>query len=101
MSSPSATPDAPTHHWEELAQRLDHFLAAWATVEGAGGSPPAIKGFLPDEPGPLRRLVLVELIKSDMEQRIKLTEGSDPSTPALKKLETYAAQFPELRETAT
>ena len=71
-SSADALADAPTHHWEELAQRLDDFLAAWEKVESPGGTPPAIKNYLPTEPPSLRRLVLVELIKTDMEKRVKV-----------------------------
>ena len=102
--SPADAPaDAPTHHWEELAQRLDDFLAAWEKVEAPNGTPPAIKNFLPAQPPALRRLVLVELIKTDMEKRVKV-EAADSSiqpTVSLKRLETYAVQFPELREAAT
>jgi serine/threonine protein kinase len=102
-SSAEALVDAPTHHWEELAQRLDDFLAAWEKVESPNGTPPAIKNYLPAEPPSLRRLVLVELIKTDMEKRVKV-EAADTSiqpSVSLKRLETYAAQFPELREAST
>ena len=95
--------DAPTHHWEELAQRLGDFLTAWESVQQEKSSPPSLKSFLPLEPAALRRLVLVELIKSDMEQRVKIGPAGDgsPSPESLKRLETYAAQFPELREAST
>ena len=102
-SSADALADAPTHHWEELARRLDDFLAAWEKVESPGGTPPAIKNYLPTEPPSLRRLVLVELIKTDMEKRVKVEAADTSIQPAvsLKRLETYAAQFPDLREPAT
>ena len=95
--------DAPTHHWDELARRLEEFLAAWEQVEPSQGSPPGIKNFLPAEPPALRKLVLVELIKTDMEQRSKMgsADSSNPVPASPKRLETYAAQFPELRESAT
>lgn len=95
--------DAPTHHWEELARRLEDFLTAWGKVEPSVSSPPSIKNFLPAEPLALRKLVLVELIKTDMEQRSKMgpADSSNPAPASLKRLENYAAQFPELREGAT
>ncbi|MFN0021655.1 MAG: serine/threonine-protein kinase [Pirellulaceae bacterium] len=107
MSSlPSATDalaDAHTHHWDELARRLEDFLTAWEKVEPEKSSPPTIRNFLPAEPPPLRRLVLVELIKTDMEQRAKMApaDSSNSGPASRKRLETYAAQFPELREGRT
>ena len=89
-----APPDAPTHQWDELARRLDEFLAAWEKGAGKG---PQLGNFLPAQPPPLRRLVLVELIKADLEQRSK--DGAVVSLP--KRLEEYAAEFPELLEAAT
>ncbi|MCE9528311.1 MAG: serine/threonine protein kinase [Planctomycetales bacterium] len=103
MSSAAEISDAPTHHWDELARRLDDFLTAWEQAEQEKGSPPTIQSFLPAEPAALRRLVLVELIKSDMEQRVKMgaADSVNPLTESFKRLETYAAQFPELREAST
>lgn len=103
MSSIVELADAPTHHWDELARRLEEFLSAWEKVEQEKDAPPSIKSFLPAEPLALRRLVLVELIKSDMEQRIKMSpaERGNLPTESLKRLETYAVQFPELKEGST
>src|SRR5262245_60288185 len=70
--------------WDDLAQRVDALLAAWEA-----GAPPALAAFLPAEPGPRRQLVLVELIKVDLEQRI--AHGLP-----LKRVEEYVAEFPEL-----
>lgn len=104
LSNPAvAISDAPTYHWDELARRLEDFLTAWEKFEETGGKVPALKEYLPAEPPALRKLVLVELIKSDMEQRAG-TGGADSGNPlpaSPKRLETYAAQFPELREAAT
>jgi eukaryotic-like serine/threonine-protein kinase len=102
-ASDSIPADAPTHHWDELARRLDDFLAAWEKFEQAGGAVPTLKEYLPAEPAALRKLVLVELIKTDMEHRSKggTPDLSDLGLASMKRLETYAAQFPELREAAT
>lgn len=80
------TPDAATQVWDELARRLDQFLAAWDA-----GEMPGIATFLPPaEPLALRRLVLVELIKVDLEQRA--------ARGMIRTLEQYAAEHPELLE---
>lgn len=107
MSSIPSSVDVPADpsalHWDELSRRLEDFLTAWEEVDQQAESPPAIKAFLPESPAVLRRLVLVELIKSDMEQRARggFVEGSDPSPTSFMRLEVYAAQFPELREGST
>lgn len=75
---------AATQAWDELAQRLDRFVEAWEV------GPPSIADFLPNEPLTLRKLVLTELIKVDLELRA----GSG----ALLLLENYAEAFPELLE---
>jgi serine/threonine protein kinase len=76
----------PTWAWDALASQLDACSAAWA-----GGSPPPLGQFLPPEPPSLRRLILTELIKLDLEQR--LSHGMP-----LRRAEEYAAEFPELAE---
>jgi serine/threonine protein kinase len=84
MSRPS-TAEAATFAWDDLAKRLERFIENWET-----GQPPALAEFLP--PGPLahRRLVLIELVKVDLEQR---------TNRGLKKpLAEYTADFPELLE---
>jgi len=78
------TQDAATQVWDALAERIEAFMAGWES-----GELPGIATYLPDgEPLVLRRMVLVELIKVDMEQRA--------SRNLLRTLEQYAAEFPEL-----
>ncbi len=77
--------DATQPAWDELAGRLDALLGAW----DRGAGPPGLGQFLPAEPPALRRLVLIELIKVDLEQR--LNRGL-----TLRPVEEYAAEFPEL-----
>src|SRR5690349_17519436 len=78
------TQDAATQVWDALAERIEAFMAGWES-----GELPSIATFLPpDEPLALRRMVLVELIKVDLEQRA--------SRSMLRTLEQYASEFPEL-----
>ncbi len=78
------TQDAATQVWDALAERLDRFLESWEK-----GELPSIETFLPPpEPPALRRMVLVELVKVDLEQRA--------ARGLLRKLEQYAAEHPEL-----
>lgn len=76
-----------TAAWNAVAERLEAFVAAWAN-----GSEPAIAPHLPAEPGPLRRLVLVELVKVDLESRI------DRGRPA--RVEDYLVDYPEIADAA-
>src|SRR5205823_6557949 len=50
--------------------------------------PPDLAGFAPDVAPPLRRLILVELVKADLDQRLRR------NLPA--RLEDYLVAFPEL-----
>ena len=84
MSIPLNAENA-TQAWDDLAQRLDQFIAAWE----AGQEPPFAE-YLPAEPPLHRRLVLIEMIKIDLEQRT--TRGRP------KPLESYTTEFPELLE---
>jgi len=44
LPSPADAPaDAPTHHWDELARRLEDFLTAWEKVEQTEERPPPSK----------------------------------------------------------
>jgi serine/threonine protein kinase len=81
----STNAEAATFAWDELSQRLEQFIATWDS-----GQEPTLVDFLPPEPPSLRRLVLVELVKVDLEQR---TTRGQP-----KSLESYTAEFPELLE---
>src|SRR5262245_61970940 len=77
------TAEAATQAWDELAERLERFIKTWEQ-----GQEPTLAAFLPDEPLAMRRMVLVELIKVDLEQRI--------SRGRSKRLENYGREFPEL-----
>src|SRR5262245_11899314 len=72
--------------WDLLAERVDALVNAWE-----GGAPPALGSFLPDEAAGVRRLILIELIKADLEQRVARQQP-------LKLIEDYAAEFPELAQ---
>jgi serine/threonine protein kinase len=72
-----------TPAWDVVAQRLEAFFAAWEA-----GSAPDIAAHLPTGPAAVRRLVLVELVKVDLEFRCR--DGGDP------RIEEYVATFPEL-----
>lgn len=73
--------------WEILAEHIERFLEEWE----ANGFGPRIIDHLPAKPTALRRMVLIELIKVDMEQRYN-TDG-----PVLR-LEDYAEEIPELNQ---
>ena len=73
--------------WEQLAQWLETFAAAWQQGEGA----PTIADYAPTEPAEIRRLALTELIKLDLEYR---TENG----LTLRRIEQYCEEFPELAE---
>jgi serine/threonine protein kinase len=85
--------DNATQAWDDLAARLDRFLAQWE-----GGAEPLLADFLPDAqpadgmtvPHVHRRMVLIELVKIDLEQR---TGRGQP-----KPLESYTSEYPELLE---
>src|SRR5262245_25044051 len=70
--------------WNVLAQQLAALVQRWATAT----EPPRLAEFLPDDAGPLRRIVLAELIKVDLDYRW--------SRHCPRTLEEYAAEFPEL-----
>lgn len=71
--------------WRELSEKLEAFIGAW---EESGC--PRVTEFVPTSPPALRKLVLVELIKVDLEYR--WAQGSG------QFLESYAGEFPELRD---
>jgi eukaryotic-like serine/threonine-protein kinase len=79
------TAEAATQAWDELAERLERFIQTWEQ-----GQEPTISPFLPAEPPAMRRLVLIELIKVDLEQRTTRGRGL--------RLEHYAKDYPELLE---
>ncbi len=79
------TSDAATFAWDDLSTRLERFIATWDA-----GNEPTLVEFLPSEPPSHRRMVLVELVKVDLEQRTQ--RGRQ------KSLEAYTTEFPELLE---
>jgi serine/threonine protein kinase len=70
--------------WEVVAERLEAFACAWE----AGPAPPSLGLFLPTASDQLRSLLLVELIKFDLDARLQ--RGLERS------LEEYLREFPEL-----
>ena len=71
MASPVST-SIPTFAWDDLSKRLEQFLETWNN-----GREPTLAEFLPGEPPDHRRLVLVELVKVDLEQARK--RAADPA----------------------
>lgn len=78
--------------WDELARRLEEFLQAWEATE-SGAPPPDLAPFLPEQPRALRRVVLQELIKLDMERRAAQRSGESPAL-RFRPLEEYVEKFP-------
>src|SRR5438132_11479032 len=79
----STDPAAASRVWAEVGDRLQAFDRAWEA-----GGPPDPAAFLPPGPPDVRRLVLVELVKLDLDRR--LARGTD------RPLEDYLRDFPEL-----
>jgi len=79
------TLDEAGRTWNELTGRVEAFVAAWE----AGGEEPRLAELLPEGPPALRQLVLVELIKVDLDYR-----WSRPQGP--RRVEAYLEDFPEL-----
>ncbi|MEX0937194.1 MAG: serine/threonine-protein kinase [Pirellulales bacterium] len=73
--------------WDQLAERVDVLITAWES----SGRPPELARLLPEGPAALRRMVMGELIKVDLEYR---WEKFGPH----KTIEQYLAEFPELTE---
>jgi serine/threonine protein kinase len=78
--------DSTQPTWDLLAERVDALVTAWEN-----GAPPDLASFLPDEAPAVRRLILIELVKVDLEQRVSRQQP-------LKLIEDFAAQFPELAQ---
>jgi len=78
--------DLATSAWDVLAERLDALADAWQS-----GEPPSLVAFLPPQPSSLRRHVLIELVKLDLEYR---WHNAQP-----KQLEQYVEELPELSAT--
>jgi eukaryotic-like serine/threonine-protein kinase len=78
-----AGPDPTNRVWAAVTNHLEAFARAWES-----GDPPGLGGFLPAGPPEVRRLVLVELVKLDLDSRLQR------GIP--RELEDYIAEFPEL-----
>jgi hypothetical protein len=76
-------PDGGTRLWAAVGEHLEAFARAWQSGDG-----PALADHLPAAPADLRRLVLVELVKLDIENR--LPRGTE------RPVEEYLRDFPEL-----
>jgi eukaryotic-like serine/threonine-protein kinase len=73
--------------WNELSDRVDAFIAAWDKAT----EPPSLGTFIPGHEPAVRRLVLSELIKVDLEYRWRANRFP-------KLLEEYLTEFPELTD---
>jgi eukaryotic-like serine/threonine-protein kinase len=86
--STTSASDLPLDHgpatWDALAGRIDALIQRWEAAE----SPPVLAEFVPQTPASLRRLVLVELVKVDLDYRYQRKQP--------KRIEDYVAEFPEL-----
>jgi len=70
--------------WASLGDAVERFEASWQTTPGAELAP-----FVPSSGGPLRKRVLIELIKVDQEYSWRSGER--------RTLEAYLSDWPELR----
>ena len=70
--------------WDTLAERVDALTAAWESAPV-----PDLARLLPDDSPELRRMILIELIKVDLDFRWKSSEHR-------KTLQEYNREFPEL-----
>ncbi len=73
--------------WERLSTQVDKLAAAWESDD----LPPDLAQFVPAERTALRRLLLVELIKMDLEFRWLRHELP-------KRIEEYVEEFPDLSD---
>src|SRR5437763_13261495 len=67
--------DLKTAEWQELQQIADRFEKAWQKA-GDRGEPPDLARYLPPPQDPLRKLVLQELIKIDLEARWRRNQST-------------------------
>jgi serine/threonine protein kinase len=93
MSTPGIPLDKLRDTWSEVAVRLESLAAAWES----GADEPALAEILAESPDSIRadqdrrKLLLVELIKADLEFR-------RASGRRRRTIEDYLAEFPELRD---
>lgn len=84
---PAAPADFATRVWNQLSDCVDTFIQAWDRA----ATPPNLGDFVPDEEPAVRKLILSELVKVDLEYRWR-------SRQFPKLLEEYLAEFPEMTE---
>ncbi len=72
--------------WPLLTERVAALTRAW---QASPDAPPSLAELLPDSPLALRRMVLIELIKTDLEFRAQHADHR-------RIVEQYASEFPEL-----
>ncbi len=87
MRHPASTPPPPdpaATAWAEVADRLEAFARAWED----GPEPPDPAAFAPAGPAEVRRLVLAEVVKFDLDCRLRRRIP--------RPVEAYLAEFPEL-----
>jgi serine/threonine protein kinase len=84
-TKPVAESEHASHTWNLLADRVQAFVRAWES----GAEPPDVAAFAGSDSPSVRRLVLVELIKVDLDYR--WSRGRGP-----RRLEDYLAAFPEV-----
>jgi serine/threonine protein kinase len=84
-SASAVTPDRAGDTWTALVGGIDSFLAAWARPD----SEPELARYLPNGTSLTRRIVLIELIKVDMENR---RQRGRP----VRLIDDYLVEFPEL-----
>ncbi len=78
-------PDDAERAWTVLAEQVEQLVSAW----DAGQTAPLLDPFLPPRSAALRRFLLIELIKVDLEYRWQHRHMP-------KTVEQYVAEFPEL-----
>ncbi len=86
-TTPLLDPAGATVALEQVSARIDALIAAWESPQ----RPPRLSDYLPDKPLEMRRLVLTELIKVDLEYR-----WQQHNLPKL--IEEYLTEFPELAD---
>ena len=74
-----------TQSWNAVAERLDAFVRQW---ERAISPPSLVEHLSEEDPNDVRRAILTELIKVDLDQRW--------SRGFPKRIEEYAEEYPEL-----
>ncbi|MCC6493754.1 MAG: protein kinase [Pirellulales bacterium] len=86
LKAPSQGAEPP---WDVLAERIDAFAAAWDQAEAAGQSPPQLDRYADGLDPSTARLVLLELVKLDIERRWQ--QQRDP-----RHIEWYVQELPRL-----